>query len=313
MLCAAGRRTFVFVFVFVLVDADADADAPTDRPREARVSDPDPRAGLFPALLKHWRRQRGLSQLDLALTADVSARHVSFLETGRSRPSAEMVLQLATSLGVPLRQVNAMLRAAGHDAIYDESDDAVPASVVESLTLLKEHHEPFPLVVLDRTYAVRDLNRAALVVLGAILGDAAADGAAHANGRGPNLARLTFDPNGARPYLVNFDEVGRHLLWRIQREVLADPDDGEMRDLLDDLLAMPTVDPDWRHVDFLVPSDPALVLHLRRGDLELRFLTMVTAFQAPQNVAVEHLRIETWFPYHDDTAEACRRLSESTA
>ena len=80
---------------------------------------PDHRAGLFPALLKHWRRQRGLSQLDLALAADVSARHVSFLETGRSNPSPEMVLQLAATLAIPLRQVNALLRAAGHDPVYD--------------------------------------------------------------------------------------------------------------------------------------------------------------------------------------------------
>jgi len=278
------------------------------------VPDPDHRAGLFPALLKHWRRQRGLSQLDLALTADVSARHVSFLETGRSRPSAEMVLQLATSLGIPLRQVNAMLRAAGHDPIYDESDDAVPAAVIEALSLLKAHHEPFPLIVVDRTYRVRDLNRGALVLLGAILGDAVPGGPVDSTAvaaSGLNLARLTFDPNGAQPRVANFDEVGRQLLWRIQREVLADPDDGEMRDLLDDLLAMPTVEADWRHVDLLVPSDPALVLHLRRDDLDLRFLTTVTAFQAPQNVAVEHLRIETWFPYDDATAEVCRALGEA--
>ena len=270
------------------------------------MPDPDARAGLFPALLKHWRRQRGLSQLDLALSADVSARHVSFLETGRSRPSAEMVLQLATTLGVPLRQVNAMLRAAGHDAIYDESDDALPVSVVEALALLKAHHEPFPLVV-DRPHvpgAGPEPGGAA-----AVRGDPGRQRGEGGAGAGElNLARLTFDPDGAQPYLVNFDEVGRELLWRIQREVLADPDDGEMRDLLDELLAMPTVDPDWRHVDFLVPSDPALVLHLRAGDLDLRFLTMITAFQAPQNVAVEHLRIETWFPYDDATAEACRLL-----
>ena len=82
-----------------------------------------------------------------------------------------------------------------------------------------------------------------------------------------------------------------------------------MRDLLDELLAMPTVDPGWRHVDLLVPSDPALVLHLRRDGLDLRFLTMVTAFQAPQNVAVEHLRIETWFPYDDLTAGVCHQLA----
>ena len=287
------------------------------------MPDPDHRAGLFPALLKHWRRQRGLSQLDLALTADVSSRHVSFLETGRSRPSAEMVVQLATSLGVPLRQVNAMLRAAGHDPIYDESDDVLPAAVLEALSLLEEHHEPFPLIVVDRTYQVIDLNRGALALLGAILGDpdstrtvaptsteATSPEPGAGAGVGVNLARMTFDPLGAQPHLVNFDEVGRELLWRIQREVLADPDDGEMQHLLDELLAMPTVDPDWRHVDLLVPSEPALVLHLRAGGLDLRFLTMITAFQAPQNVAVEHLRIESWFPYDEATADACRALGD---
>ena len=272
---------------------------------------PDHRAGLFPALLKHWRRQRGLSQLDLALTAGVSARHVSFLETGRSNPSPEMVLQLAASLAVPLRQVNALLRAAGHEAVYDESGGALPASVTNALALLKAHHEPYPLVVVDRTYRVLDLNRGALAVFGAVLAEGpptTGPPAADIGALGLNLARLTFDPNGAQPHLANFDEVGRQLLWRIQREVLEDPDDGEMQDLLDELLAMPTVDPDWRQVDLLAPSDPALVLRLRRGHLDLRFLTMITAFQAPQNVAVEHLRIETWFPFDDATAEACRSL-----
>ncbi|MEZ5177977.1 MAG: helix-turn-helix domain-containing protein [Acidimicrobiales bacterium] len=272
----------------------------------------DARSGLFPALLKHWRRQRGLSQLDLALSAGVSARHVSFLETGRSNPSPEMVLQLGTSLGVPLRQVNAMLRAAGHEPAYDETSDVLPDPVAEAIELLKSHHEPFPLVVLDRTYRVLDLNGGALGVLAAVLGGAPtaelpAPGAIAALGL--NLARTTFDPHGAQPHVANFDEVGRQLLWRIQREVLADPDDGEMQDLLDDLLALPTVDPAWREVDLLAPSDPALVLHLRREGLELRFLTTITAFQAPQAVAVEHLRIETWLPYDHATAEACRALA----
>lgn len=267
------------------------------------MPDPDHRAGLFPALLKHWRRQRGLSQLDLACTADVSARHVSFLETGRSTPSPEMVLLLATTLGVPLRQVNAMLRAAGHDPVFDESDDGLPAAVVDALSLLEDHHEPFPLLVLDRTYQVIDLNRGASALLGALLGGGAPGLV------GLNLARLTLDPEGARPHVMNFDEVGRQLLWRIQREVLADPGDGEMRDLLAELLSMPTVDPAWRHVDLSVPSDPALVLHLRSHGHDLRFLTMVTAFQAPQNVAVEHLRIETWFPYDDATADVCRSMA----
>jgi len=283
----------------------------------------DHRAGLFPALLKHWRGQRGLSQLDLALTADVSARHVSFLETGRSRPSAAMVLQLAAALGIPLRQVNAMLRAAGHDPIYDESGDTLPAEVIDALSLLKDHHEPFPLVIIDRTYRVLDLNQGAARLLGAILGDGSPDPATDSpadattdsspsSAIGLNLARLTFDPLGAQPHLANFAEVGPQLLWRLQREVLADPDDGEMHELLDELLAMPTVEADWRQADLSIPSDPALVLHLRHGDLDLRFLTMITAFQAPQNVAVEHLRIETWFPYDDTTAAACREMARST-
>ena len=275
------------------------------------MPDPDHRAGLFPALLKHWRRQRGLSQLDLALAAGVSARHLSFLETGRSNPSPEMVLQLASSLAVPLRQVNAMLRAAGHGAIYDESADLLPPSVTDALDLMKAHHDPFPLIVVDRTYRVVDLNAGALALLGAILGVPAPGGAVAPEavaGLSMNLARLTFDPGGARPALANFDEVGRQLLWRIQREVLDDPDDGEMQDLLDDLLAMPTVDPGWRHVDLQVPSDPALVLHLRTDQLDLRFLTTITAFQAPQNVAVEHLRIEAWYPCDARTAATCRAL-----
>jgi transcriptional regulator with XRE-family HTH domain len=280
------------------------------------LNDPAARAGLFSALLKYWRRQRGMSQLDLAVTADVSARHVSFLETGRSTPSAEMVVQLGAALGVPLRHVNAMLRSAGHTAVYDESDGELPSTVAEALELLKAHHEPYPLVVVDRTYRVRDLNCGAAALFTAVLGlppstEPLAPSAVEALEL--NLARLTFDPDGAQPSLANFDDVGRQLLWRIQREVLADPDDGEMRQLLDELLAMPTVDPHWRQVDLRVPSDPALVLHLRHGTDELRFLTTVTAFQAPQNVAVEHLRIETWFPCDPATAAACRAIAAACA
>lgn len=258
----------------------------------------DPGAGLFAALLKHWRGQRGLSQLDLALAADVSSRHVSFLETGRSTPTPEMVLRLASTLGVPLRQVNAMLRAAGHPPAYEEAAGAAPPLVARALELLKAHHEPYPLVVVDAGYRIRDLNAAATTLFGAL-----APGAAPTS---LNLARMTF--GGARRFLVNFDEVGRALLWRIQREVLADPGHGELRELLDELLALPSVDADWRRVDLSVPSDPALVVHLRVGDLDLRFLTMVTAFQAPQNVAVEELGIEAWFPIDDATTVAMRAL-----
>jgi hypothetical protein len=223
-----------------------------------------------------------------------------------------MVLRLGTTLGVPLRHVNAMLEAAGHGPVFAESDHALPAAVAEALSMLKAHHEPYPLIVVDRAYRVRDLNRGALSLIAAFLPGQLPEGAVDASALANldlNLARWTFDPRGAQPYLVNFDEVGRALLWRIQREVLTDPADGEVRALLDELLAMPTVAPDWRDVDLAIPSDPVLVLHLRRGALDLRFLAMVTAFQAPQNVAVEELRIELWFPCDGATAEAVRGLA----
>lgn len=262
----------------------------------------DSDGGLFPALLKHWRSQRGLSQLDLALAADVSSRHVSFLETGRSNPSPEMVVQLGSTLGVPLRQINEMLRAAGHDPVYDESEGELPTSIRNALKLLKEHHEPYPLVVVDRVYRVWDVNEGGRSLLQALLGAEVPNDL--------NLATVTFDPEGAHPLIVNFDEVGRELLWRVQREVLADPSDGALRNLLDDLLAMPTVDPQWRSVDLSIPAEPMLVVHLRADDLDLHFVTMVTSFQVPQNVLAESLRIETWLPADDATAAVCRMLAD---
>ncbi|MEM8933945.1 MAG: helix-turn-helix transcriptional regulator [Acidobacteriota bacterium] len=262
------------------------------------------RTSLFPALLKHWRGQRGLSQLDLALAADVSSRHVSFLETGRSAPSPEMVLRLAATLDVPLRHVNAMLQAAGHAPAYPEStpEQALPDEIVEVLDRMKTHHEPFPLVVIDRRYDVLDLNVGAMALFGAMLGESMPDPPL-------NLARLTFDPDGAQTALINFDEVGRMLLWRLQREVLAEPDDGPLRELLDEILAMPTVADDWRQTDLAAVSLPILPVHLRAGSQDLRFLTTVTAFQAPQAVVLDELRIETWFPLDDATADACRAMA----
>ena len=267
------------------------------------MSGSDRREGLYSALLKHWRGKRGLSQLDLALAADVSTRHVSFLETGRSEPSAAMVLRLAAALDVPLRHVDAMLRAAGHEAIYADREEAdgLPPDVRRALDLMKSHLEPMPVTVLDRGYDVIDANAGAMHLFSRLVDPSVL-------GNPPlNIARLAFDPRGAQPALVNFDAVGPALLWRLQREVLADPDDGVLRRLLDDVLAMPTVAEDWREPDLSVPASPAMVIHLRVDDEDLRFVTVVTAFQAPQSVTLDELKIETWFPHDAETAAVCRR------
>lgn len=263
-------------------------------------SPPASRGALFPALLKHWRQRSGLSQLDLSITADVSSRHISFLETGRASPSAEMVLRLATALSVPLQDINAMLHAAGHGPAYPEGGELPPA-VSGALKLMKEQH-PFPLFVMDRSYRVLDQNAGADRLIQALF---PADAAPPANEF--NLALMTFHP-ALQDVIVNFEHLGQAVLWRLQREVLTTPQDAGLRAVLNAALASPTVSDGWRNVDLAVPATSVLEIHLRMDALDLRFLTTLTVFQAPQVVSLEALRVETWFPVDEATSAACRAL-----
>jgi transcriptional regulator with XRE-family HTH domain len=246
-----------------------------------------------------------MSQLDLACVAGVSSRHVSFLETARALPSAAMVLRLAQAMDVPLRHVNALLRAADHEPRYPEPDaeSGMPDEIQRAISLLKAHHDPYPLIVMNREYDVLDMNAGALALFGALLPPEALQSA-----EPMNLVRLTFSPEVANGALVNFDEVGNTLLWRMQRELMDDPDNTALRNLLDDILAMPTVNEEWREADLTVASTPAVMLYLQTENMDLRFLTMITAFQAPQTVALDELRIETWLPVDEETAVFCRGL-----
>lgn len=266
------------------------------------------RSQLLPALLKHWRSRRGMSQLDLSIAADVSARHISFVETGRSVPSAAMVMRLAGALGIPLRHVDELLRAAGHEPIHDVGADEVPPEAARALALLLAHHEPFPAIVIDRGYDVLDANRGAVALLARV---GLPSGPVDDPTARPNLARMVFDRGGALTALVNADEVARELLWRLQREVLDEPADGVLRSLLDELLALPAIADDWRRVDLTTPASPAVEVHLRLDDVDVRFLTAVTVFQGPQHVALDELRIEQWFPVDEVTAAVCRRLVDA--
>lgn len=268
------------------------------------MSNDDTSSELFPVLLRHWRNRRGFSQLDLASAADVSSRHISFLETGRSSPSQEMVVQLGRTLDVPLRHVNTMLDAAGHPAWYLESDttDSLPPQVASALELMKEHHDPFPLLAVDRWYRILDMNSGAIALLSAVMGPAMA------NESELNLARFTFDPQGGHKVIANFDEVGPELYGRLQRELLSDPDQGERRALLDEIDTMGTVDPAWRVADPTQPSAPSLELRLHVGSEIWSFILMVTTLHAPLDATLEELRIETWFPSDARTADGCRQL-----
>jgi transcriptional regulator with XRE-family HTH domain len=262
--------------------------------------------GLFPALLRHWRTRRGLSQLDLALAADVSARHVSFLENGRAQPSREMVLRLASTLDVPLREQNSMLVGAGFGAEFPEPslESGLSPAIDAALGRMLKQQEPFPLVVMDRCYNALRTNLAATRVLSRFVRNPARLDAR------PNLLRLSFDPELARSFVVDWERVARALLSRAHREALAHPGDGSLGALVRSICEYPDVPESFRQPDFSSPSEPTLAFRLRRDDLDLAFLTTVTVFNAPQNVTLDELRIESYFPLDDATARACERLQE---
>lgn len=247
-----------------------------------------------------------MSQLDLALAAEVSGRHVSFLETGRSRPSREMILRLASTLDVPLREQNAMLRAAGLDEAFpDPGPDApFPPAVERAIERMMAQHEPFPLVVFDRKYDIVRLNGGASRLLPRFVADPAAL-------EPPlNAMALLFDPRGVRPYVEDWPQAARAMVARLHREVLASGGDAELGALLHRLLEFPGVPASWRQPDLGVPSEPTLTVRFRRDDTRVSFLTTVTTFSAPQNVALEELHLESWFPLDEETAAACAQLEK---
>jgi transcriptional regulator with XRE-family HTH domain len=259
---------------------------------------------LFPALLRHYRNRRGLSQLDLALAAEVSSRHISFLETGRAQPSREMVLRLGSTLSVALRDQNAMLEAAGYAAEHPEPSlaEGMPRPIQGALERMMAQQEPYPLTVLDRRYDVLLSNGAATRILPLFVADPSALGARI------NVFHMLFDRRLARDFVVDWEHVARAFVSRLHREALAHPEDDELSRLLDALFRYPDVPRNFRQPDFSTPSEPTLSLRLKRGDLRMGFLTMVTTFNAPQNITLEEVRIESYFPLDDETARTCERL-----
>jgi transcriptional regulator with XRE-family HTH domain len=268
------------------------------------MAHPDTR--LFPALLRHWRTRRGLSQLDLAVASEVSTRHLSFLETGRAQPSREMVLRLGATLSVPLRDQNDMLRAAGFAAEFAELgiDGGLPPGIARAIDRMFAQHEPFPITLLDRRYDVLRTNEGATRVLGRFVADSSALPAR------VNVFPLLFDPRLARPFVVDWERIAHALVARLHRDTLSRPNDATLGALLRSLFEYPDVPEAWRQPDFSTGSDPTLTLRLKRDDFELTFLTTLTVFSAPQNVTLEELTIESYFPNDEATARACERLAK---
>ena len=211
-------------------------------------------------LLRHWRGVRRLSQLALALEAETTARHVSFIETGRSQPSRAMVLRLARVLDVPIRERNQLMLAAGYAPVYAETGLAADgaALVAAALERMLDQHEPYPAVVMDRYWNILDRNQAAQRLFDWLMGDRAGDGPA-------NLIRRFFDPHGLRPYVANWEVAAGALLQRVHREALGGVPDARTSELLAEVLAYPGVPQAWR-----VPDLDAAVAARRAGGLQPR-------------------------------------------
>jgi len=256
---------------------------------------------VFPALLRYWRGTRGLSQLDLAGASGVSAKHISFLETGRANPSQEMVLRLASTMDLALRDQNALLVSAGFAAMFREDEGGYDPAVKRALDIMLRHHEPFPLFVFDRHYDMVMSNEATGRFLKLLLGDRAEEER--------NVMRMLFDPGLLRPHVVAWERVARALLHRMQRELLHRRRDAGLSSLISTLCAYPDVPDDWRVPDLTTPSVASLEVHFEFAGQRLGFLTTLTVFQAPQNVSLEELRIESYYPLDDATEQLCRNLA----
>ncbi len=249
-------------------------------------------------LLREWREHRRLSQLELSIQAEISTRHLSFVETGRSSPSRDMVLHLADELDLPLRERNRLLLAAGYAPVYPETglDSPQMSAVRAALRQVLAAHEPYPAVVMDSRWNLVDGNATV-----ALLTDGAAPDLLDPPA---NVLRVSLHPRGVAPRVVNLGEVRAHLLGRLRRQV-ALTGDAELAALYDELRSYPCHQPE-PDVDVPGPGDVVLPLRIRHGDRELAFFSTVATFGTPVDITVSELVIESFFPADAQTAAVLR-------
>ena len=260
-------------------------------------------------MLRSWRAARGLSQLDLALRSGLSARHVSFIETGRTQPSRQALLAIGEALEMPLRERNRLLEAGGYAHLYRQTAlDAEEMQHVRAvLRFVLERHEPYSAVAVDRYWNVIMRNSAAARSLPAL------SDATLWTGESINMLRFTLHPLGLRRFIVNWDEVCRRLLLRAHRELGGPIEDDEAASLLAELHAYPGVPdkpivPTPSTVDELV-----LPVHLRKDGVEIRTFSTIMTLGTPQDVTLQELRIETFFPADEASDRILRSMATQSS
>jgi transcriptional regulator with XRE-family HTH domain len=256
----------------------------------------------FGMFLKQWRNQRGFSQLDLAVTSEVSQRHISFLESGRAKPSQEMVLQLAACLEIPLRQQNLMLSAAGFAPIHTETDLSAPeiASVRKALDFMLQKQEPYPAFIVDRYWNLLLTNGAANRLLAAFIEPTKLQTLFYIDGK-INLMRVIFHPQGLRPFIVNWEDFANHLLQRVHRSAATESEGDRSTALLKELMNYPGVADIWHISNRVTPNTLLLAIHLKRNALELKFFSTIATLGTSYDITLQELRIECLFPADEAT------------
>jgi transcriptional regulator with XRE-family HTH domain len=249
------------------------------------------------ALLREWRQRRNLSQLEVAMRSAVSARHLSFIETGRARPSREMVLHLAERLDVPLRERNRLLLAAGFAPVFGERslDENEMAPVRAALDRFLSAHEPYPAVVVDRHWNIVAENRGVAYVTRGVAPELLAPPA--------NALRIALHPDGMAPRISNLAEWSSYLLTRLRREIELTRD-AELGSLYEELVAYPGVVPEHGRAN-PPPPDQVLVMHeLHLEDTQLALFSTLTTFGTARDLTLAELTIEAFYPANPQTAEA---------
>jgi transcriptional regulator with XRE-family HTH domain len=282
--------------------------------RTSTHSDTKPGSELG-ALLRHWRDARRRSQFDLSIDTGVSQRHISFIESGRSAPGRQTLLDIAQALDVPLRDRNTLLLAAGFAPVYSESawNAQEMQGINRALERLLRQHEPFPAVVMDRYWNVFMANDAAPRFFNSFNPEAT-----HKEPR--NMLHMMFDPDRLRPFIANWESVAKSLFERVYRESVGRIVDEKTRELLDALLAYPSVQSEWKAPvkvggrtsgrtsgqtsgDTAASRLPVIPIGLVRDGQVLNYFSLVASVGTPQTIAAQELRLECMFPA-DEATEA---------
>jgi transcriptional regulator with XRE-family HTH domain len=253
-------------------------------------------------LLREWRQRRRLSQLDLALDASISTRHLSYVETGRATPSRAMVLHLAEQLEVPLRERNTLLAAAGYAPIYRERslDDPALQAAREAVELVLRAHEPNPALAVDRHWNMISHNQQVLLLLQGVPPELLQPPL--------NVLRLSLHPQGLAPKIVNLTAWRTHLFERLRHQIAVSADP-VLAALLEELQGYPAP-PDADSHDAIDVSAVAVPLKMRTAAGVLSFISTITVFGTPVDITLSELAVETFFPADAATAQALRHMSD---